>query len=275
MLFAVCSASYGANDSSDRSENRTKSCDEKREAYAGAYIGAGLSYQHNKNDVTVSDNYADIAGATVYSSGLTDLNRGSTAYANEVSEDAREANPSADNWKLNGKNKGKIGGVINFGYGKFINSYLYCGADFVLDIASKGKSSEEAEKRTEALKSTIVENGGVVPTLALRVGGYIPAIDSLICARFGGAFVSTKSRNEGYGQDSEIKIRKVTPVVGLSFEKNLRKSWSIKLEGDYRFPTKKEKSVILGKRNGVEGRALVKAKTNSYCVRLMGVYRFN
>ena len=124
------------------------------------------------------------------------------------------------------------------------------------------------------MKSTIVENGGVVPTLALRFGGYIPAIDSLICAKFGGAFVNTKSKNEGY-QDSEIKIRKFTPVVGLSLEKNVRKNWSVKLEGDYRFPIKKEKAIVGKTINGVENRALVKAKTNGYCVRLMGVYRFN
>ena len=171
--------------------------------------------------------------------------------------------------------KGKIGGAINFGYGKFVNSYLYLGADFVLDIASKGKSSDVAEKRVNDFKSTTVENGGVVPTVALRVGGYIPAVDSLICARFGGAFINTKSIGKVYGQDSEIKIRKIVPVVGLSFEKNLMKNWSVKLEGDYRFSTKKEKSIIVGTESGVEGRVLTKAKSNSYCVRLMGVYRFN
>lgn len=275
VLLAMCGASYGASDSSDRSENCTSCCDEKREAYAGAYVGAGLSYQHNKNDVTVSDNYADIAGASAYSAGLTAPVIGSEAYANKLSKEARKAYPNADNWKLNGKNKGIIGGAINFGYGKFLNSYLYCGADFVLDIASKGKSSAKAEKRTESLKSTIVENSGVVPTFALRVGGYIPAIDSLVCARFGGAFVNTKSRNEGYGKDSEIKIRKITPVVGLSWEKNVRKNWSVKLDGDCRFFTKKEKSVIGETKWGVESKALMKAKTSSYCVRLMSIYRFN
>lgn len=260
VLFAVCSASYGAN--ADQSEDRAKCCDEKREAYAGAYIGAGLSYQHNKNDVTVSDNYADIAGAWARSSG------------SDVAE-ARKDHLSADNWKLNKKNKGKIGGSVNFGYGKFINSYLYCGADFTLDVAGKGKSSSEAEKRQNLLKSTTVENSGVVPTVALRIGGYIPAVDGLLCARFGGAFVNSKSINEGYGSDSEIKIRKLTPIVGLSFEKNLMKNWSVKLEGDYRFHTKKEKLIVGETLFGVERKTLVKAKTSSYCVRLMGVYRFN
>lgn len=281
VLLAMCGASYGASDSSDRSENCTSCCDEKREAYAGAYVGAGLSYQHNKNDVTVSDNYADIAGASTYAESFaTGVLRGMSEEearesAETVAARARKDNPSADNWRLNGKKKGKIGGAINFGYGKFVNSYLYLGADFVLDIASKGKSSDVAEKRVDDFKSTTVENGGVVPTVALRVGGYIPAIDSLICARFGGAFVNTKSIGKVYGQDSEIKIRKIVPVVGLSFEKNLMKNWSVKLEGDCRFSTKKEKSIIVRTESGVEGRVLTKAKSNSYCVRLMGVYRFN
>jgi opacity protein-like surface antigen len=271
VFFAVCSASYGANDSVDRSENCTNCCDEKREAYAGAYVGAGLSYQHNKNDVTVSDNYADVKGAEaaavyLFNGGLDQ------AEMDKEATKARNANPSANNLRLNGKTKGKIGGSVNVGYGKFVNSYLYCGADFVLDIAGKAKSSEE----TGRYKNTTVENSGVVPTLALRVGGYIPAIDSLVCARFGGAFVNTKSRNEEMVENPEIKIHKFTPVVGLSLEKNVRKNWSVKFEGDYRFLAQKEK-LVSGTMEpfGVENRSLVKTKTRGYCVRLMSVYRFN
>jgi len=50
---------------------------------------------------------------------------------------------------------------------------------------------------------------------------------------------------------------------------------SNKLEGDYRFPAKEERSIVGETVSGVEDRSLVKARTNSYCVRLMGVYRFN
>lgn len=284
ILFAMCSASYGASDSYDQAgQDRSNCCNEKRDSYAGAYVGAGLSYQHNKNDVTVSDNYSDQAGASIYAesfaaNAVTVMDE---AEARELAATealrARKDNPSANNWKLNKKNKGKIGGSVNFGYGKFINSYLYCGADFTLDIANKGKSIDTVGKtrKRDNYGNTAVENGGVVPTVALRVGTYIPAVDSLVCARFGGAFVNAKSRNEVLGSDSEIKIRKLTPIVGLSFEKNVLKNWSVKLEGDYRFPIKKEKLITNGIVNGVESKTLVKAKTNSYCVRLMGVYRFN
>lgn len=254
--FAVCGAVFGADNCLDRMEDKSECYDEK-EAYSGAYIGAGLSYQHNNNHVNVSDNYAD-AMAMCALELLGNIDQ------------ARKDNPNADNLRLNGKSKKKIGGSVNVGYGQFINSYLYIGADFTLDIAGNGKSTE---KTIKAYKDTTVKNNRVIPTVAVRMGGYIPGADTLVCVRFGAALVEAKASNEYL--ENELKIRKVTPVVGLSLEKSVGHGFFVKLEGDYRFPVEKEKSVdggLYGK--VVQFRAFEKAKFRSYGVRLMGVYRF-
>ena len=256
-VLAVCGVVYGADSCPDRTEDKSEYYDEK-EAYSGAYIGAGLSYQHNNNHVSVSDNYADVMAMIAY-------------WGNKDVDKARKDNPNADNMRLNGKSKKMLGGAVNVGYGQFVNSYLYVGADLTVDIAGDGKSAEKAVK---AYKDTTVKNSGVIPTVAVKVGGYIPGVNILTCARFGAAFVEAKAINNEY-LENELKIRKVTPIVGLSLEKYVGHGFFVKLEGDYRFPVEKENKV-----NGplccnvVRFQASEKAQIRSYGVRLMCTYRF-
>jgi len=265
-VFAVCGVVYGADGCPDRTEDKSEYYDEK-EAYSGAYIGAGLSYQHNNNHVSVSDNYADVVGASGYYNGADELSK---EVRINVASVMRKEYPSAANWELNGKNKGKVGGSVSLGYGQFVKSHFYLGADFVLDITGNGESAEKAER---VYKNTVVRNNGVVPTVALRVGGYIPGVDALVCARLGMAFVNTKAKNEFL--DNELKIRKATPVVGLSAEKKIWQNFFVRVEGDYRFSAEKLKWIDRGLNMGIQNWAYEKTKTRSYCVRLMGVYRFN
>ena len=260
MFFVACGVTYGV-DNLDRPVENDTECYDEREAYAGAYIGAGLSYQYTNNRVGVSDNYADVPGAMAYwTNGKNE----------EAVSKARSYYFSADNWELNGKSKGKIGGSINVGYGQFVKSCFYLGADFVLDITSNSKSSQKAKR---AYKDTTVWNNEVVPTMALRVGGYVPDVDVLICARLGIALVDAKVKNEYL--KNEIKVRKIAPVVGLSIEKKVWRNCSVKVEGDYRFSTEKEQRIDGGVITGIQGIAFEKAKTRSYSVRLVGVYHFN
>lgn len=254
--LAVCCASCGA-----------ENCSESRSAYEGAYIGAGLSYQYNMHDVWVSDKQgtetiAIYGPEATQALGLYDIS----------------------NHGLNRKNKGKFGGSISVGYGKFVYSNLYLGADANVDISGKGKTTEiDSLDRGGgggldliSYGATTVQSNAVTPTFALRVGGYIPDVDTLVCVRAGVAWVGAKAKNELLG--SEVKLSKIAPVVGLSVEKNVWKNCSVKLEGDYRFPVSKK---VQMKSQRVSARGFARdvdvseeLKIRGYSVRLMGVYRF-
>ena len=265
--LAVCCASCGAKD-----------CCESKGAYEGAYVGVGLSYQHNMHDVWVSDKLRtdyEKAVDAVHGPG-----RGSLAV--EAFNRLGNKIENIDNHALNRKNKGKIGGSINVGYGKFVYSNLYAGIDVNVDISGKGKTTEidsldrggKGGLGSIAYGSTTVQSNVVVPTLALRVGGYIPDVDALVCVRAGAAWIGASAKNQKL--ENEVKLNKITPIVGLSVEKNVWKNCSIKLEGDYRFPVSKKVQMksekFFGPGIGINVNEEVKIR--GYSVRLVGVYRF-
>ena len=248
--------------------SEAKDCSESRSAYEGAYVGAGLSYQYNMYDVWVSDKLRTDFAAFSGAAGVSEMEgRGYTM------EDI-------NNRGLNRKNKGKIGGSINAGYGKFVYANLYLGADINVDISGKGKTTEiDSYDRGVARDpisygSTTVQSNVVVPTLALRVGGYIPDVDALVCVRAGAAWVGANAKNQKLA--NEVKLNKVVPIIGLSVEKNVWKNCSVKLEGDYRFPVSKKVQIksenFFGPGIGINVNEEVKIR--GYSLRLMGVYRF-
>ena len=258
--LAICCASCGAKD-----------CSESRSAYEGAYIGAGLSYQHNMHDVWVSDRFrTDFEALPSGSAGVSAMEgRGYTM------EDV-------NNRGLNRKNKGKIGGSIDVGYGKFVYSNLYLGADVNVDISGRGKTTEiDLYDRGIAgdpvsYGATTVQSNIVTPTFALRVGGYISDVDTLVCVRAGVAWVGAKAKNEFL--KNEVKLSKITPIIGLGVEKNVWRNCSVKLEGDYRFPSSKKIEAKTWSfddgSKSIETGFSEEVKVRGYSVRLMGVYHF-
>lgn len=92
VALAVCCASCGAKD-----------CNESKSAYEGAYVGAGLSYQHNMHDVWVSDKLRtdyEKAVDAVYGAG-----RGSPAV--EAFNNLGNKIENIDNHALNRKKQGE------------------------------------------------------------------------------------------------------------------------------------------------------------------------
>ncbi len=267
-VLVVCCASCGAKD-----------CCESKSAYEGPYVGAGLSYQKNMHDVWVSDKLRTDAEAGGLTSDVIDgmnvpVAAGSGGYhIKDISDHG-----------INRKNKGKLSGSINAGYGKFVYSNLYLGADLTLDISGKGKTTEidsfdrggysNDKWEPASYDSTTVQSNVVVPTFAFRLGGYIPDVDTLVCVRAGAAWVGASAKNQTL--ENEVKLNKITPIVGLSIEKNVWKNCSIKLEGDYRFPVSKKVQLkskkLLDINDGISVNEEVKIK--GYSIRLMGVYRF-
>lgn len=256
-IWAVCCASSEAKD-----------CCESKSAYEGAYVGAGLSYQYNMHDVWVSDKLR------------TDFAAFSGVAGVSVMEGRGYTMEDINNRGLNRKNKGKIGGSINAGYGKFVYANLYLGADINVDISGKGKTTEiDSYDRGVAgdpisYGSTTVQSNVVVPTLALQVGGYVPDVDTLVCVRVGAAWVGANAKSQKL--ENEVKLSKVAPIVGLSVKKNVWKNCFVKLEGDYRFPVSKKIQIksekFFGSTIGVNVNEEVKIR--GYSLRLMCVYHF-
>ncbi len=252
--------------------SEAKDCSESRSAYEGVYIGAGLSYQYNMHDVWVSDKLRTDIEETFPTTGRETVDSFNRA-GNKICD--------ISNHTLNRKNKGKISGSVNAGWGKFVYSNLYLGADLVLDISGKGKVTEidsldrggKGGLDSIAYGSTTVQSNVVVPTLALRVGGYIPDVDALVCVRAGATWVGANAKNQKL--ENEVKLNKVVPIIGLSVEKNVWKNCSVKLEGDYRFPVSKKVQMKYDKLfKGANVNINEEVKIRGYSLRLMGVYRF-
>ena len=174
------------------------------------------------------------------------------------------------------KEQVKFGGSINLGCGRFSTPYFYWGVDFTLDISEK-KQFEQINfswksENTTYTKSEI-ENIGVVPTVALRTGFYVPGPGFLVYARFGAAWVNAKLENSQM-KDNKLEINKIMPIVGLGIEKNIGENFSLKLEGDYRFMAKdscKGEMKFKDKYTDVT----MKAEVSKYSARLMLVYHFS
>lgn len=233
-------------------------------AYAGWYVGVGIGYQYTKSDVVLSDNmdrYMAVAGGGLVGpaiGGVHDLS-------------------------LSRTNVGRASAVLSVGYGDFITGSCYLGGEANLDIAGSKKSKSGpivailADGNPADYMSTEVKTRGLVPTLAVRLGGYIPVLDGLFYARVGLTFLNNKFASE-WLEDQGFGSQKVTSILGLGFEKKISDSCSMKVEGDYRFPADKTKNnlknyVLEANSPGVYG-ATVKNKVRSYVVRVVCVYHF-
>ena len=229
-------------------------------AYAGWYVGCGISYQYTKGDIVLNDNAGQVAGAV-----------------------------GGAHMSLFNTNVRRTGAALTFGYGDFITGNCYLGGEINLDITgSKHTKNEELIIRDAAgdplmnYGSTEVKTRGLVPTVALRFGGYIQSLDCLFYARVGFTFLNNKFENnampgQGFGS------QRVTPIVGLGFEKTIFDGCTMRIEGDYRFPADKKRDGLwkLDDDDGVlntdriDGyNASVKNKVRGYVVRVVCVYHF-
>lgn len=270
----VCGKVYYINPLSD--DYYTEEFCYEKEVYTGSYVGAGLSYLHRSNSAKISDD----VGEKFIAQNEGEFNEREKVFI-------RQQAFSADNLNLNDRSYSKIGGSVNIGYGQFINGDLYLGIDFTLDISGNNKSVNTDRRGREEIeingnevvqvgtyKDTIIRNKEIIPTLAIRAGVYVPYINTLICTRLGASFINMEVENSTL--KNKVKINRIAPIIGLSFEKSLYRNWSMKLEGDYVFSVKKKfgdtrsDTLIVG----VPVYHSETVKTHGYVVRLMCVYHF-
>ena len=222
--------------------------------YAGWFLGLGVNYQYTKGEATLSDNIITI-----------------------------RAVESFQDKNLLTSNVGRIGGTVLVGYGDFTGR-CYLGGEFSLDIAGRrSKESSEVFNYSVLMPDeppvpygkTTIKTGAFIPTLAARAGLYFPTLDSVIYVRVGFTFLNNKFENT-YMRDKDIVCQKISPIVGVGIEKNIFGKYTVRIEGDYRFPANKTEN--LNRYDGqtrVDGYVgQVKNKVRGYAIRLIGTYHF-
>ena len=224
-------------------------------AYSGWFFGLGLSHQYTKGEVQLSDNL-DTVTLTL---------------------------PGLHSHSLLKSNVGRVGGSVIGGYGDFVTGNCYLGAEVNVDITGSNKSESEEFIRTDgsgfdaSYGKTTIKTRGIVPTIAARIGWYVPTLDSLVYARVGLTFLNNKLENAKMPGCS-FGSQKVSPVVGLGIETTYFGKYGVRLEGDYRFAADKKGKVSINEGNidladyGYDGN--LKNKVRGYAVRVVCVYHF-
>lgn len=221
-------------------------------AYSGWFFGLGLSHQYTKGEVQLSDNSKSVT--------VLDI-------------------PDLHSHSLLKSNVGRVGGSVIGGYGDFVTGNCYLGAEVNVDITGSNKSESEEFIRTDdfgfdaSYGKTTIKTRGIVPTIAARIGWYVPTLDSLVYARVGLTFLNNKFENDqmiGYSFGSQ----KVSPIVGLGIETTYFGKYGVRLEGDYRFAADKKGKVSINDftNDGYVGD--LKNKVRGYVVRVVCVYHF-
>ena len=238
--------SYAAEEHSETADKVAEASDTTEtssassiDAYAGWYLGAGLSYQHTTGEALLSDNLL--------------------------------RNP-ANGLSLIKTNVGRLGGGIVGGYGTFLDNIIYVGGEFTIDITGSKKNDS---KVSDIYNQSFLKTRGFVPTLALRLGVYVSEIDSLLYIRGGISFLNNKFESDSFRES--ISSKRVTPIIGIGIEKKVYSACSVRIEGDYRITTEKEQCRLSAYVRGIRlpnYDASVKNKTHGYAIRMICVYHF-
>ena len=195
--------SYAAEEHSETADKVAEASDTTEtssassiDAYAGWYLGAGLSYQHTTGEALLSDT---LGRATL---GIY---------------------PNANGLSLIKTNVGRLGGGIVGGYGTFLdNNTIYIGGEFTVDITGSKKNDS---KVSDIYNQSFLKTRGFVPTFALRLGVYVSEIDSLLYIRGGISFLNNKFESDSFRES--ISSQRVTPVVGIGIEKKVYSAYSV------------------------------------------------
>ena len=173
---------------------------------------------------------------------------------------------TTDNVLVHKTKMNALGGSVALGYNHGFGSF-FAGLEATLDVCKNKKRdfTWTADGDTFNGKCKI---SGVVPTVALRVGGFVPMMDAVVYARAGVAYQKCECDPVVDGAAfPNAKLSKIMPVVGLGVEKKIN-CLTARLEGDYRFRTNK-------KFNDANGNVDFKNKNKGgYTVRLMALYNF-
>ena len=173
---------------------------------------------------------------------------------------------------------GRAGAALSLGYGNFLTGNCYIGGEINLDITGSRRTEVKNDIDIDDYGTTKLKTRGFVPTVALRLGGYVPSFDCIFYARVGFTFLNNHFENTIF-PNQDFGNQKITSIVGIGFEKTIADNCSMRIEGDYRFPADKKKENLMmynyvGNPVNSDYRAIIRNKVRSYVVRVVCVYHF-
>lgn len=121
------------------------------------------------------------------------------------------------------KTANRFMGTVGLGAGKVFSNSCYLGIETLFDF-TKSKTYD-----------SVLKVGGCMPSIGVRLG-YAFRNDSMIYARIAGSWIETKAYAK---KNTELKNSKIAPSVALGFEKAFSNKFSGRIEGEYRFSSKK------------------------------------
>jgi opacity protein-like surface antigen len=122
-------------------------------------------------------------------------------------------------------------GSFGLGYGKVFKEHFLLGAEVLVDFTKSKKNS---------IGSAEVKNNGISTTVGLRLGYVFLGPKLLVYIMPGVSFASASFTGNEAGVRHEFKNNKIAPELAVGLEKSFCKKFSGRLEGAYRFTSKKE-----------------------------------
>lgn len=139
-------------------------------------------------------------------------------------------------------------GTVASGYGKVLNDVFYVGLEGMMDF-TKSSNKDIYDNNGKSIDAKY-KNCGFIPSIGVRLG--YTNNSWLIYGKASASYASCAIEDTIDG--SKDVISKITPALALGFERAFCRNFTTRLEGEYRFPSKKG-SVSLNK--GFTLRALV------------------
>ena len=110
----------------------------------------------------------------------------------------------------------------------------------------------------------------------MRFGRFFSSIDCLTYLRIGVTFLHNDIDSNIFKLKG-FSCQTVSPIVGIGLEKMVFDHYSLKIEGDYRFPADKKKHDLVRYYNNqpvANYSGSIENRTRGYAVRVMCIYHF-
>lgn len=173
----------------------------------GFYVGVGAQYTHYSNKIKATEGIA-------------------------VLGDSIQVNTDISHQQID-----KFGGTVVAGYGKTFDKF-YVGGEALLDINNDCKTDNTYACEGDSLPySSNIK--GIIPSIAVRFGYKCSITYCPIYAKFGISWLRSEFQEKSELVVNNIrKMSKITPTIGLGFEKKICNSFNLRGELDYRIQIK-------------------------------------
>jgi hypothetical protein len=146
------------------------------------------------------------------------------------------------------QNVNRFIGTLASGYGKVFDDVFYVGLEGMMDFTKS--SNKDIYDNNGKFIYAKYKNGGFIPSVGVRLG--YTNNSWLLYGKLSASYTSCTIEDTTDGSKDEIN--KITPALAIGFEKAFCRNFTTRLEGEYKFPSKKN-SVSVNK--GFAVRALV------------------